>query len=414
MVTSVARTEYGSLGSLRDHNRRRVLEELQHRGTASRADLARFTGLSRSTVSSLVGELQHSGLVVETADNGVGGRSQGQGRPPVLLTLDRRAGAVVGIDFGHAGVRVAAADLGRTILAEHHRDMDVDHAGTTALDAAAELVHTVLEEADVDADRVLAAGMGVSGPVDHEADVVHRSAILPSWGDIRPGAEMHKRLGVPVFIENDANLGAMAEVALGAARDVRNAIYLMIGAGIGAGLVVDGKIIHGAGGTAGELGHVLVDDNGPICRCGNRGCLETLAGSPAVVELLKPAYGAELTFDGVLKLIADEDPGALRAVADAGRVLGRVVAAVCNVFNPDTVVVGGDLGEAGDVLLDPMREAVSRYAIAPAAEDARIVAGVLGERAQVLGALALALLQSEHLAARLAPHPLSIQRGGTT
>src|SRR5687767_11996166 len=121
MVTSVARTEYGSLGSLRDHNRRRVLEELQHRGTASRADLARFTGLSRSTVSSLVGELQDSGLVVETAVDGAGGRAQGQGRPPVLLTLDRRAGAVVGIDFGHAGVRVAAADLGRTILAEHHR-----------------------------------------------------------------------------------------------------------------------------------------------------------------------------------------------------------------------------------------------------------------------------------------------------
>ncbi len=116
----------------------------------------------------------------------------------------------------------------------------------------------------------------------------------------------------------------------------------------------------------------------------------------------------------IVRLAHAGDAGCQRAIADAGRVLGRVVAAICNVFNPDTVVVGGDLGEAGDVLLDPMREAVGRYAIAPAAEDARIVAGVLGERAQVLGALALALLQSEHLAARLAPHPLSIQRGGTT
>src|SRR5687768_5564345 len=171
-VPIVARTEYGSLGSLRDHNRRRVVEELQRRGTASRADLARITGLSRSTISSLVGELTESGLVVESehaTEPGDGGRSHGQGRPPVLLTLDRRAGAVVGIDFGHADVRVAVADLSRTILAERSRDMDVDHAGTGALDAAAELVFKALEEAAVPIERVLAAGMGVSGPVDHEA-----------------------------------------------------------------------------------------------------------------------------------------------------------------------------------------------------------------------------------------------------
>jgi DNA-binding transcriptional ArsR family regulator len=164
----VAKVEYGSLGSLRAHNRRRVLDALRHRGTASRAELARVTGLSRSTVSSLVGELQHSGLVVESTRAGNGGSVGGsQGRPPVLLTLDRRAGAVVGIDFGHDDVRVAVAALSRTVLAERVADIDVDHSGIQALDLAARLVEEALEEASIPKDRVLAAGMGVSGPVDH-------------------------------------------------------------------------------------------------------------------------------------------------------------------------------------------------------------------------------------------------------
>jgi predicted NBD/HSP70 family sugar kinase len=242
---------------------------------------------------------------------------------------------------------------------------------------------------------------------------VRPTAILPGWEGLAVAAEMSRRLGdLPVHLDNDANLGALAEVTLGAARDARNALYVMVSSGIGAGLIVDGRPYRGGGGMAGEIGHVLVDETGPICRCGNRGCLETYISGPAISDLLRRSRGEDLNIADVVRLAHGGDAGCQRAIADAGRVLGRAVAAICNVLNPDTVVVGGDLGEAGDLLLDPMREAVGRYAIAPAAEDARVVAGVLGERAQVLGALALALLQSEHLAARLAPHPIAIQRGG--
>ena len=189
-------------------------------------------------------------------------------------------------------------------------------------------------------------------------------------------AEMSRRLGdLPVHLDNDANLGALAEVTLGAARDARNAVYVMISSGIGAGLIVDGRLYRGGGGMAGEIGHVLVDETGPICRCGNRGCLETFISGPALTDLLRRSRGEVLSVHDIVRLAHGGDTGCQRAIADAGRVLGRVVAAICNIFNPDTVVVGGDLGEAGDVLLDPMREAVGRYAIAPAAEDARIVGG---------------------------------------
>jgi predicted NBD/HSP70 family sugar kinase len=184
-------------------------------------------------------------------------------------------------------------------------------------------------------------------------------------------------------------------VTLGAGIGAREAVYIMVSGGIGAGLILGGEIYRGAGGTAGELGHVLVDESGPICRCGNRGCLETFAGGPAIVDLLRRSHDDDLTLEGVIELAVAGDSGARRAIGDAGRVLGRSVAAIVNAFNPELIIVGGYMSAAGAVLLDPLREAVNRYAIPSAAQDVRITGGVLGERAEVLGALELAARQSD-------------------
>jgi predicted NBD/HSP70 family sugar kinase len=208
---------------------------------------------------------------------------------------------------------------------------------------------------------------------------------------------------LPAYVDNDANLGALAEVTLGAGRNARFAAYLSISSGIGAGIVVDGRPYHGHRGTAGEIGHVVVDPQGPICRCGNRGCLETLASGPALLKLVHESRDTELTVREMIELARDGDAGCRRAIADAGQVVGRVVAGLVNLFSPEMVVIGGDLGEAGDLLLDPLREAVRRNALPAAAEDLKVVAGELGERANLLGALALVLMQSEHeVAARVA------------
>ena len=382
----------GSLGSLRERNRRQLLDALRQRGSASRADLARLTGLSRSTVSTLVADLQASGLVVEREHEQ---RPSQQGRPPTLLTLDRSAGLILGIDFGHEQVHMAIADLSRTILAERVRSLDVDHDAGEALATAVTLTGEAVAAAGLDAGRILCAGVGLSGPIDRATGTVHAGKILPGWDGIRPVAELSQRLDLPVHLDNDANLGALAEVTLGAGVGARDAVYLMVSGGIGAGLILGGEIYRGTGGTAGELGHVLVDEGGPICRCGNRGCLETFAGGPAIVELLRPSHGAGLTLEHVIALAVGGDSGARRAIADAGRVLGRSVAAIVNAFNPELIIVGGSVGAAGDVLLDPLREAVHRYAIPSAANDVRITRGVLGDRAEVLGALELAARQSD-------------------
>jgi predicted NBD/HSP70 family sugar kinase len=255
----------GSLESLRERNRLRVIDALRERGAVSRADVARQTGLSRSTVSSLVAELQAEGLVVER-ELAAAPRGPEGGRPPVLIALDESAGALVGIDFGHRHARVAVSDLSFTVLAERTTEIDVDTAGRVALDLAAGLVCELLDEAGVDRARVLAAGIGIPGPLDRRSGLIQSRGILPSMDGIDTVAEMQDRLDLPVHLDNDANIGALGESTFGAGEGAAVMAYLRLSAGIGAGLVIGGRPFRGAHGVAGEIGHVLVDSS-PAPRC---------------------------------------------------------------------------------------------------------------------------------------------------
>jgi predicted NBD/HSP70 family sugar kinase len=392
----------GSLESLRELNRLRVVDALRRHGTLSRADIARITGLSRSTISTLVSDLQARGFIIERPDEAAP-RAAAQGRPPVLLRLDPSAGIAVGVDFDHIHVRVAVSDLSRTVVAEGSVEIDVDHDAHQALDTAADLVREALDDADVDLARVLGVGVALAGPVDQRHGRLHDSSILAGWHGVDTAAELRERLGVPVHLDNDANLGALAEVTLGAGRSARAAVYVQMSSGIGAGLIVDGRPYRGAAGVAGEIGHVTVDESGVICRCGNRGCLETVASGPAIVRLVAASRGEELTMEQLISLAKAGDLGCRRAIADAASAVGRVVGNLCNLFNPEMVVVGGDLSAAGELLLGPLREAVMRAALPAATEGLDVVAGELGDRANVLGALALAIANSEQaVAARIA------------
>jgi predicted NBD/HSP70 family sugar kinase len=388
----VTQTRIGSLESLRRLNRLRVIDALRAEGLISRADIARRTGLSRSTVSSLVSDLQADGLVVERETATAHG-DQG-GRPAILLSFDASAGAAVGIDFGHRHLRVAVSDLASNVLAERELELDTDHSARDGLDAAADLVAEALEDAGVDRARVVGAGMGLPGPIE-STGVVGSAAILPGWVGVAAADEMRRRLELPVAVDNDANLGALAEAAFGAGRDASDMIYLKVSSGIGAGLILNGRLYRGTAGLAGELGHVLVDPDGLVCRCGNRGCLETVASSGALVDLLRRSHGADVSVADMLGLAHEGDLGSRRVIADAGRAIGRAVAYVLNILNPELVVVGGELARAGDLLLEGVRESIDRAALAGSAGSARLVAGVLGDRAQVLGAVALVVSEAD-------------------
>jgi predicted NBD/HSP70 family sugar kinase/biotin operon repressor len=380
--------EPGGAASLRASNRLRVIQALQLLGVTSRAHLARHTGLSRSTVSTIVAGLQAEGMVV---DRDPDGRSAtGGGRPPALIALDPGAGFAIGIDFGKRHLAVALADLSHALLAEEWRDMGDDYDAEEGIAHAVELVELVLEASGADAGRVLGVGMGLPGPI-HRSGVVGSSAILPGWAGTHAAELMGERLAMEVWLGNDANLGALAESTWGAGRDACGLVYLKLATGIGAGIVIDGRLFEGAGGTAGEIGHTSLDETGDICRCGSRGCLETYASGSAIAALLSRSLGDTITLDDVLERAVGGDPGCRRALADAGRHIGAAVADLCNLINPERIVVGGSMAVAGDVLLDPLREAVELRAIPSAAEDVQIVPGELGGRAELLGAVALVL-----------------------
>ena len=373
----------------RETNRFKVLRALYTHPGSTRTKLAEYTGLSRPTVSSVADELVQAGLVEQHEDP-----QPRTGRPPVLLSLVPGAGFAVGLDMGHAHVQVAVSDLAGEILGRQRSTADVDHDPLGSFDLAHELIKGALKQAGVTRERVIGVGMALAAPVNRATGVVFAEGILPNWGGLQPATEMQARLGLPVQVHNDANLGALGEHVFGAGSEVADMLYVRLSAGIGLGLVLDGHPYGGAGGIAGELGHVRAEPDGLICRCGNRGCLETVASSHAVARLLARSREEPVTVERLLELVASDDRGAKRAVAEAGRAVGEALATVVNLFNPELIIVGGDLAATGETVLAPLRAAIEQFAIAPAANAVKVSAGALGDRAEVLGGVALILGES--------------------
>ncbi|MFF4580737.1 ROK family protein [Streptomyces sp. NPDC001389] len=374
----------GSQSSLHRANLERVVRAVRLAGSLTQAEIARTTGLSAATVSNIVRELKEGGTV-EVTDTSAGGRRARS------VSLSGDAGIVIGVDFGHTHLRVAVGNLAHQVLAEESEPLDVDASWVEGFDRAEALVGRLVEQVGVARDKVIGVGLGVPGPIDVESGTLGSTAILPGWAGINPRQELSQRLGVPVYVDNDANLGALGELVWGSGRGVRDLAYIKVASGVGAGLVINGQIYRGPGGTAGEIGHITLDESGPVCRCGNRGCLETFAAARYVLPLLQGSHGPELTMERVVELAREGDPGCRRVIADVGRHIGSGVASLCNLLNPSRIVLGGSLAEAGELVLAPIRESVGRYAIPSAARQLSVLTGTLGSRAEVLGALALVL-----------------------
>ncbi len=227
--------------------------------------------------------------------------------------------------------------------------------------------------------------MAVSAPVSTSA-----AGLLQVWRGVDLVSELGCALDLPVHLGNDANLGAIAEWTFGAGRGRDDLVYVMMADGVGAGLILGGQLYQGASGAAGELGHVVVSPDGPVCRCGSRGCLETISGTEALTAALRFSHAPGLALTTLLDLIRAGDPGACRAVGDAGRAVGRALAGICAVLDPRLIVIGGQLAAAGVPLLGGIRQELLRWLPPSLADGLTVVAGQLGARAEVLGAIALA------------------------
>ncbi len=383
-------------GSLADA----VLRLIWEQRSISRAEIAQRANLSRSTVSEIVSMLLMTTLVAEA---GVG-ESRG-GRRPIVLKFQDDACVILGVDMGATHVAVVLTDLRGRVLAAAQRDHPVrtDPAGTRAM--IAKLCESCLSESGVGRDRLLGIGVAVPSPIDPRYPDRLSALAMPLWEGRHGLDELGTQFGVPVLVDNDANLGALAERWWGAARGLDDFAFIKVATGIGSGHFIGGQIYRGANGVAGEIGHLTIDTHGKQCVCGNRGCLVTYVGSHALIERAKelaPSFPAsalnraEPTATDIENAALAGDPLAVQMMFEVAEYLGIAVAGMLNLMNPAAVIFGGGLARLKEQLLVPLRQTVMGRTFVGAVAASQIKTSELEPRGVALGAATLVLDAALH------------------
>ena len=361
-------------------NRRLVLQHIMAEGTTSRADISRSTGLTRATVSQLVGELLDAGLVDELGS----GPSAG-GKPPTLLGLNAAAHSVLAVDLSDGRRIGSVLDLEGSAAYRTAEAPSVAR-GPDGID---ELIETI-DELLAAAAQPLGIGIGTPGVVDDDGTVVEASNL--GWRDVPLGRILAERFDLPVHVLNNSRAAAIAEYSFGG-HGAENMLVVKIGNGIGAGVVLDGHIMGGEDAAAGEIGHVVVDPSGPRCFCGRAGCLETLVSVPRLAALLRPLVGSDDdSEDVILEFAAREDtPDVARVLDEAARNLGTVLSTTVAILDIHRVVISGLISRLGDRFLDRVRAEVESRVLPTLAAKVDLGYATTGDRAVRMGAAAFVL-----------------------
>ena len=353
---------------------RQLVAALDLHGRLSRDRLAALSGLPRSTVADALARLVRQGIVAERPAPEAAGRT---GRPPRLLELAPPPGLVGVIAQTHQTLQAAVTGFDGALLASRLADPYVHDRSAGLGGPGSAMLGEALREVSRSPGDLACAVIGVPSPVE--------TAGRPDLTD-----EFGRRLGVPVLVENDANLGALGEGAFGAATEMADFIYIKLVHGIGAGLVLDRRLYRGTNGLAGELAHIHADADGPLCRCGGRGCLMTRFNTPKLVGMLQYVDPSVRTIADVLALAARRDAGVWRVLRDLGRTLGRSLADFCVYVAPDGIVVDGMLESAAAPVIEGIREMLAQFAPPAAVAQLRVVGGQLGQYAELRGGAVLA------------------------
>jgi glucokinase-like ROK family protein len=361
--------------------------------------MARQLGLTRSAVTTITQDLLENKYIRETESGPATG-----GRRAILLEMNPDRGKVAGIDMGATHLNLVVTDFSARVLHEVETPIDVQCGPGECLRIIDLCLRDTLKQTNSCLEEVLAIGVGVPGPVVSDAGMVSAPPIMPGWDNYPIREHLEQYWNRPVSLNNDAELGALGEWAYGAGRCEKNLAYIKVGTGVGAGLLLDGRIYRGATGSAGEIGHMTIQENGPLCTCGNRGCLEAMAGGLAIARQARAAVLAGrrselsnhqpvdgITAHDVVNAARRGDLVAQQIMTEAGTHLGIAIAGLVNLFNPGIIVVGGGVALMGDLLLDPIRQNVRDRSLRSAATAVRISAAVLGRRSSSMGAVVQAL-----------------------
>lgn len=380
----------GNRDLIRAINRSTVLTIIKNHGPIARAEIARQTGLSPATVSAISAELILQNLVVEKET----GDSK-SGRPPILLVINPHGGFVIGIKLTETQAIAAMTDLEAVVIAKQIEPI-LDHAPASVVKSLTNLIARLISESGIFKKQLLGVGLGMAGIIDARRGLLRESPIY-HWHDVPLREMLQKQLKTLVYIDNDVNTLTQAEKWFGSGQVANNFITVTIGRGVGMGIVVNGQFYRGAGGGAGELGHTVVDPDGPMCECGKRGCLETFVGDLGLLNQAAEAWkrgdiSAEAhTPEELVALANAGDVGAIEIFRKAGEILGRSVANLANILNPERIIISGEGTRAGLWLFNPMFESVRQYTLATLINDLEIKIDPWGDDAWARGAATLVL-----------------------
>lgn len=372
----------GPLASPQDDVHARVVRAVKRFGGVTQADLAAATGLPVTTVSAVVSDLSAAGVLETEARSWFSRRA-------LRVRMSRRAGIVAGVHVAPRGLSVVLGDPSGSVIAEQHLPLPPEHRPDTTLDRGTLLVVDLMEGLGADISELLSVGVGVAAQVDRATGRIGPLGRLPGWADVNVAENMGRRLEHPVHVDEDVNLAALAERQSGAAQGAQDFVFVQLSHGASAAIVVGDRVHRGAVASAGQIGHVQVSADGPSCLCGNRGCLDAAIGETAVLGRLG-AHGGILTLRDVIRLAADGEPRCLDVLCDVAAQVGEVIAGVVRTFDPERVVVGGELAQAGGDLVARLAASAQGSATWAGLAPVAVVPGRLGTRAQVLGALDLA------------------------
>jgi predicted NBD/HSP70 family sugar kinase len=378
----MTRRRTGDLPSLREANRLRVLQELRVGGPVPQVDLARKTGLSPASVSNIVADALRSGLV--TVTEGV------RGRRVKLVSLSPALGLGVGIAIDHRHLTVALGNLSSELLYEATAEIDASTDPAAVIGTAARLTEDGLASTK-GGEPLVAVGFTIPAPVSPQESGRLASPGGPEWWQMLSADWLRSRFGAPACIDNEANAAALAEWRFGAGSGCSDMLYVQIGDGVGSGLVLGGEMYRGARGWAGELGHVVLDENGPLCRCGHRGCFEALAGAPRVVDVARRSHPDISSLADLIARADHGDDACIAALQAAGTATGAAIAMAVNLLNPQRVVIGGLVMAAASIVMPAVRTAFEQRVMASMAASTELVVASLGANAGALGALTLAV-----------------------
>ncbi|RII20229.1 N-acetylglucosamine repressor [Streptomyces sp. YIM 130001] len=388
----------GPLTRLRRSNEQFVLGLLRKHGPQSRAELGTRSGLSRTTLYEIVADLTESGAVVASTPH-VAVRKRG--RPVEKLSLNPTAGGAVGIDFARRAVHVAVANLAHEVIGSASESHGADLSWPERVDVAWRLLDSLTDPESAAADGAAPAaapvrlgalgaiGVGVVGPLTDPGSTNAHARDIDGLQDL-----LRKRHQVPVLLDNNTRLAALAETVWGAASDSSDVLYLRLSHGVGGGLVVGGALHRGGHGLSAEFGHIVVDPSGTRCECGGTGCLETVASLDAVLRRYRQAGGRAADIAGFLRAVEEDDALALEVLDAVGSEIGAVLAGACQTVGPGAVVLGGELAQAGARLLEPVERVLHQRLMPMARHHVDVRRATLGDAVSALGGIALALHES--------------------